>query len=300
MSSKNIGKGLQNETKTREQAKPAFWVIRDASNDPNAAQNIEPVLSWHDCVWCRAGWIYRDYDDAIHHVKMKHFGAPSSTGKEPEISAHTLVCWLRNDHQYRTDQRLELYISYLSPALRHIRTILANAKYIREGTMSIQAPYTTRYMLPSSLVGSLKCTIMLLLLIARSVVIVSRYCNNFEGNQGKIEKEDEALIRLKYARNDLEAAGVVAVESIDRAKRDIMLMTYTDVNTGVVSYDAVGPEYILLTAMTNLFNRPLHGEEQVDKVYSSFVRKVVRTRSSIMSPLFYNVSPKSLTLTTVP
>ena len=108
----------------------------------------------------------------------------SRTGKDPEISADMLANWVRSDHQYCVDQRLELFTTYLNLSLGRMRTVLARAKYIREGVINTQAPQTTRYMLPSSLVSSLECVVMLLLFTARSFEIVNRYCNDFMKNQG--------------------------------------------------------------------------------------------------------------------
>lgn len=52
-------------------------------------------------------------------------------------------------------------------------------------------------------------------------------------------------------------------------------MSYTDADTGVVSYDAVGAEYIILAVIGNLFSKLPHEKEEIEKVYASFVRKVV-------------------------
>jgi hypothetical protein len=268
--------GLEKEKEMREATEPAFWVVRDVSQDSAASKPIKSILSWKDCEKCRFGHIYRYHEQAVLHVRQNHFGESGSIRRiERRISEGTLANWLRNEHQYRTDQRLGLYKTYLELTLGHIVAILEKARYIREGVLNVQSPQTIRYLLPSSLVSSFECAIMLLLYTARSFEAVHRYSNHFEENQESEKKDREGLAQLKGVRNDLEAAGRVAMESMEKAKRDIMLMIFTDVDTAVVSYDAVGPEYILLSVMDNLFDRPLHGTEQVDKVYASFVRKVV-------------------------
>lgn len=236
----------------------------------------EPLLTWQDCDRCRFGHVYREYKDAIRHVRIIHFGEVGNTERGARVSLGTLASWLRDEHQYRTDQRLELYTTYIEIALRHMIVILQKAKYIREGVIDVQVPDKARYMLPSSLVAALECVVILLLYTARSFAVAHRYCNRFEEIQLSEEKETHGLAQLKSIRTDLEAAANVAKESMEKAKRDIMLMTFTDVDTGTVSYEAVGAEYILLTVMENLFNRPLHGTEQTDQVYASFVRKAVR------------------------
>jgi len=162
-------------------------------------------------------------------------------------------------------------------------SILEKTKYVREGGINAQAPQTARYVLPSSLVSSLECTIMLIIYTARSFEIVHRYCNHFQEYQESKEMEKIYLINLGRIKNDLEAAGSVAIESMERAERDIMLMTFTDVHTATVSYDAVGAEYILMAVMENMFNRPLHGTEKIDEVYTSFIRTLVRV-------LFHTIS----------
>ena len=260
----------------QEAAKPAFWVVRDISQDSTAPKPMEHTLRWQDCENCRRGHIYREYRHAVRHLRQCHFRELGSTeGRRQQISEETLANWLRNEHQFRTDQRLGLYTTYLELSLDHMGTILENARYIREGVVNVQSPRTVRYLLPISLVSSLECAIMLILYTARSIEAVYRYCNHFEENLETKEKNERGLAQLKAIRNDLKAAGSVATESMEKAKRDIMLMTFTDVDTDVVSYDAVGAEYILLSVMDNLFNRPLQGTERVDQVYESFTRKAV-------------------------
>lgn len=246
----------------------------------------QPLLSWKECKRCQSGHVYRDYNDAVQHVQAEHFGDSLKTGKfgsKPGITKETLARWLRNDHEYRTDQRLELYTTYIKLSLGHMRSILEKAKYLREGVINAQAPQTARYMLPSSLVSSLECTIMLIIYTARSFEIVHRYCNHFQEYQESKAMKETYLIQLERIKNDLEAAGRVATESMEKAKRDIMLMTFTDVHTATVSYDAVGAEYILMAVMENMSGRPLHGTEKIDEVYASFIRKLVRV-------LFHTIS----------
>lgn len=183
--------------------------------------------------------------------------------------------WIRDEKQHRIDQRLELYIRYIRSALEHMRSTFEKAKYIRAGVAQNRDSKPSRYMLPSSLVKSLEHTVMLLIYTARSFEIINRYCKHFEDHIASKEQEEIDNKQLSDVMEELDDVGCTAAIFIEKAQQDIMLMAHTDVDTGVVSYDAVGPEYILATLISNLANRPLDGKEKIDQIYASFSRRLV-------------------------
>ena len=74
---------------------------------------------------------------------------------------------------------------------------------------------------------------------------------------------------------DIIHFGNLTREYMRKAEQDVMLGTYTNVDTETVSYDNVGPEYVLATIMTSLFNEPLYQDEPIDSVYAGFYRTLV-------------------------
>jgi hypothetical protein len=218
--------------------------------------------------------MYRSSEEGSHHVRTVHFGS-SGHGKEAAPTTGTIDHWLRNDRQYRIDQRLDLYTRYITIALGHMRTVHTKAKAIREGVAVDEDSKSEKYRLPNSLVKALESTIMLMVYTSRAFTIINRYCSHFEQHRDSKEKEMEERDDLSEARDEADEAGCAAVLAMEKAEQDIMLMAHTDVDTGTVSYDAVGPEYILSTVMANLFNRPLYGKDHIDLVYAGFYRKLV-------------------------
>lgn len=241
--------------------------------DPS--NRLKPLVPWRHCRSCEQGHIYRSIDEGIQHLQHVHFSSKKEKKKEAVPKACALEHWLRDDQQYRSDQRLDLYKRYLHIALTHLKAMVVKAEYIRDGVADSSNSKAPKYMLPQSLVKSLESAVMMLIWTSQSLTAVNRYCNHFEEHRDsqKRKREDEA--RLEDARDQLDRTGVQSMLCLEKAEQDIMLMAYTDTNAGIVSYDSVGPEYILATVMTSLFNRPLYKDDEIDKVFSSFYRKLV-------------------------
>ncbi|KAF2807153.1 uncharacterized protein BDZ99DRAFT_465084 [Mytilinidion resinicola] len=94
---------------------------------------------------------------------------------------------------------------------------------------------------------------------------------HFVDAASKIKKDQDLL---DTTGKDLLNIGNDVKEFMNKAEQDVMLMAYTDIDTESVSYDSVGPEYILATIMTSLYNRPLHKDEPIDLVYAGFYRRL--------------------------
>jgi hypothetical protein len=131
-------------------------------------------------------------------------------------------------------------------------------------------------MLPKSLVNAFENAVLLLTCAAKSFPVINRCSdpmNQYSINSDSNTKKDREF--LETTSIDLAYIGNRAKEYMNKAEQDVMLMAYTDIDTETVSYDSVGPEYILATIMTSLFNRPLHADEPIDLVYAGFYRRLV-------------------------
>lgn len=130
-------------------------------------------------------------------------------------------------------------------------------------------------MLPQSLVKSFEKTVMLLIHTGRAFELINRYCKHLQPDVVSKKKDKNDHEHLVSALIDLEEVGSFATVYMDRAEQEIMLMAHTNIDTGIVSYDSVGPEYILATMFANMCKMPLHNGSTIEDVYSSFARKMV-------------------------
>ncbi|KAF2110793.1 hypothetical protein BDV96DRAFT_583722 [Lophiotrema nucula] len=270
-----IREGLLKDGEAKTGEGSTFWVTRDISGSQSEG-SLAAALSWSECGLCLTGHVYRKYDEALHHVTNVHYKLhkAKSKAKANHTSSDIFAQWLRNDTQYRIDQRLELCIQYLHIATGHLRTALVKAKHIREGVALPSGGSGEDYLLPPSLITALERVIMLLIHTSRAFVVINRYCGRFEEHCASKESQEADYASLTETRDELTAAGEATSRWLDKAHEDVMLVAHTDSDVQVVSYEAVGVEYILASLMGNLYNKPVCTSGQVHEVYSVLTRKL--------------------------
>ena len=265
------------ESSRRKQA--LFWTVRDVSNDERTASHTPANRSWADCPTCKSKYVYMSSEAAFQHVRDLHFGASShGYGKNPVVTDETLHSWVRSNRQHHMDRLLEMYTRPLDLASGYMRRVFAKAQSIRAGVANDRDSKSPQYMLPSSLVKSLESIVTLLVYTAHSFAVISKYRRDFDQFTAPKAKLADGLGQLVNINDEIDDIGRTAVLFMEKAEQDIMLMAHTDVDTGTISYDAVGPEYILATIMSNLSCRPLDGAEQIDQVYDTMYWNLVRSR----------------------
>jgi hypothetical protein len=155
-----------------------------------------------------------------------------------------------------------------------------SAKAKRDGVASDHTSMASDMMLPQSLVSAFESAVLLLACTARSFSVINRCSDPMKqqllARAPKARKDRELLESIGRA---LHQIGHNSRAFISKAEQDIMLMAHTDVDTETVSYESVGPEYILATIMTGLFNRAVRKDESVDSMYGAFYRKLVSINS---------------------
>jgi hypothetical protein len=253
-----------------------FWVVRDASSDAACADNLKPSTSWDECKPCTVGAIYQTRDEAVYHVQSRHFRSRNARAKDRVLDDEFLARWVRDDQQYRQDQRLGLYASYMDIALSHLRKCHSRALLLREGVAKSDKASSQRYKLPSALLKAFENVVMLMMYTALSFQLVDSFCKRLEEHLESKDKETHHRLLLEDARDNLDVTGTAALLLMSKAEQDLMLMAYTEYDEGTVSYDAVGPEYVLATVMANLVEHPLHDGESIEQIHSSYYEKLVR------------------------
>lgn len=215
---------------------------------------------------------YRTQGDAIQHLRQEHFNENSHNGEPHE---ETLALWIRNEDQWWAQRRLELFIRHMDLILEPLKKIHRKGRGIWDGVASGKHSMASGFSLPNPLVMAFQTTVSLLVYAAKSFsdiqhIPASKIHQNFTG--ATYLKADMFFLNNTQATSYL---GGVAKVFMNQAEQDVMLMAYTGTNTDTFSYDSVGPEYILATIMTELFNGPLHADQSVDLVYVGFYRKLV-------------------------
>jgi hypothetical protein len=218
---------------------------------------------------------YKSHLEAVRHINRYHFCASLDGGNATDLKV--LEVWLRDSKQSCIDHRLEMYLHYLGLVLDPLKEIYSRGRNIWDGVASGQGSMSSQVMLPKSLVEAFEHTILLLVYAARSFFIIDRYSSlmtqRSKESEFKIEKD---LNLLKIIDKRMSSLANRAKECMHKAEQDIIILAYTDTGaTETISYDSVGPEYLLATIVANLLNRPLYQGEQIDMVYAGFYRRLV-------------------------
>lgn len=252
-------------------------MIRDISDEETLLKNYSiPVPSQRiaSCPSCSNGTKYYTFDDGIVHLREAHFrGTEEDAYSMDEPPLNTLTNWLRNNQQLRYDQQFDQVLLQLGILAEHLRALRVNSQQIREGIASNESLVSSRYKLPSSLVKSFEQIIALLLWSARSITLIEKHFrdwNYIAPNSQNYESEN-----VRAASNRLDALGTEAQASMERAEEDFILMSRTENDVETVSYIAVGPEFILASAISNLCKRPIHQGLDVAELYQTFGRNLV-------------------------
>ncbi|KAF1951107.1 hypothetical protein CC80DRAFT_597741 [Byssothecium circinans] len=266
---------IQDEAFALRYKDPEWWMIKDPSPLGILSNQKKPRVSWKDCELCRNSTRYLTVRDAAWHVQSYHYDRPKDGEDGPDI--HALVIWLRNDIQYYADTRIELYTNYLDHMLEPLEEVYKKGRGIWDGVASDNSSMPSGFMLPKSLVNAFENAVLLLVCAAKAFPLLSRCSDPMnkdlpDGNPAA-KKERELLATTG---KDIIHFGNRTKECMNKAEHDIMLGAYTDIDTETVSYDTVGPEYILATIMTTLVNKPLHADDPIDLVYASFYRRLHR------------------------
>jgi hypothetical protein len=275
---KDIQIGLRDDPEALRYKDPEWWVVRDISGHSMLSNQRKPIISFKECEDCKSLKQYNTLQEGVNHVRGKHF--QWSTKSSFESDSNSLAFWLRSDKQYYRDHRLDLYTFYLELLLDPISVVLGKSKEIWDGVASDHTSMASDMMLPRSLVSAFESAVLLLACTARSFSVINRCSDPMKqqllARAPKARKDRELLESIGRA---LHQIGHNSRAFISKAEQDIMLMAHTDVDTDTVSYESVGPEYILATIMTGLFTRAVRKDESIDSMYGVFYRKLVSINS---------------------
>lgn len=269
--------------------------MRDASSDAACTPALQLSFSFADCKQCTTGTLYATRQAAIQHVQSKHYRSRDERAKSKALDDQLLARWVRDDNQYRHDQRLELYANYIDIAHEHVRKAGHSAGLLREGVVQSDKASSHRYKLPMALLKALEHVVMLMMYAAVAFHLVDSYCTRLEQLANK-DKQTHHRLLLEDARDNLDVTGGATLLLMAKAEQDLMLMAHTDYDEGIVSYEAVGPEHVLATVMANLISHPLHNGQSIEKIYTSYYEKLVRPAQHLHTSHFCPFQLRSQTI----
>ncbi|CAG8902282.1 unnamed protein product [Penicillium egyptiacum] len=218
-----------------------------------------------DCQKCNISRQYSTRSDALDHL----FTHLSAAFPEDRSVSSSLSRWVMNFEEYltytcRRDDRM---------ILRELEDFLANlemmAAQIQHGVSANGEFDRETYRIPSSLVDAFQDLLMMVVTSAHLVKACHKKRETYTGSDP---------LQTFLMPSDLDGvtdAGTESEMSMESAMRDIVLMTYTDELSDVVTYEAVGPGLVLALIMGDVRCRDSQSNPvNLLEIYREYVRNL--------------------------
>lgn len=218
-----------------------------------------------ECEKCAASHQYSTRSDALDHF-LTHV---SMVFPEQRSLSSSQSQWVMDFEDYLThicrgDDRV--IITDLKDFLRSLETMAAQ---IQHGVSANGEFDRNTYFIPKNLVGAFQD---LLMLVVTSAHLVKTYHKRRETYTGS----DPLPTFSMPSDLDVTDVGVEAEMSMEKAIRDIVMMTYTDEVSDVVTYEAVGPALVLAIIMGDIRCRDSQSNQvKLIEIYREHVRHLV-------------------------
>ncbi|KAJ5504765.1 hypothetical protein N7463_007639 [Penicillium fimorum] len=245
-----------------------FFIANIGSTDYADIQDDEDLdvltLSVEDCSKCNASRQYSTRSDAIDHL-FTHVSV--AFPKQHSVNS-SQSRWVMDFGEYMTyicrkDDRV--IIGELQDFLTSLERMAAQ---IQHGVSSANGEFDRdTYRIPSSLVDAFQDILMMVVTSAHLVK------NSHKKRESYTGPDPVSTFLVSSEVDGVTDAGTEAEMSMESAIRDIILMTYTDELSDVVTYEAAGPGLVLALIMGDVRCRDSQSNPvNLLEVYRDYVR----------------------------
>lgn len=217
--------------------------------DPDYAlhRNIKPPrLEFSSCDECSNTHIYRFETEALEHLRQVHFRPENESSDTP--STAELKHWIKRVYRLNIERQAEEQLRVLTRCCQHLFNLQTASREIRDGVSTDDKAHQARYRLPKALVESFQRLVMLLIYAFHVLELISKNCDRSASSPWEYEDD----LEYTTAYDHMVFIGMGAEVNMERGKLDLLQMIRLEDYTQSVSYEAVGPEYILSMVMQNL------------------------------------------------
>jgi hypothetical protein len=221
-----------------------------------------PNKSFKSCSQCLDGQRYSSVSEAREHLRLVHFGGLSVTDE-------FLGLWIVfGDHlwDYQIFSDTHTLLTRLSS---HIDACLGPAKEITAGVSGVDGFDQDLYRVPASLVEAFQSLLVLIAYIGRTCAMIRR-SRKGKGGYGTLTLIDDAQTM------HIQILGYGAEGLFEAGKNDLMLMSHAGEYSRAVSYESVGPEYVIGLLIESLAARTNRRDAlNLGALYSEFALHLV-------------------------
>ena len=243
------------------------WLIVDiAESEYLEKHHLQPLSKpLKSCSKCGEKFSYKNDIDASDHLLQDHF--PSD--KQPTRA--TAMLWVKKFEPLQDRRRCEEHMDILRPLCTRLSEKLESVQEILDGVCATGAAHDPRYRLPKALVVAFRKLILLLVCASGTL----RYITETE-NWGVPDWTifDDGILYNGIKKISALSNGVD--RAVEQGKFDLtMMLRAQDYTESIKRYEAVGPYYILIMALSNV----QFGVECGDlvEVYTEYIGRLVST-----------------------
>lgn len=203
------------------------------------------------CDECDRSREYSKKSDAWDHLFKRHFSVSSE--ERAVISSRSQ--WVMNREQYLTFVYRRDGQKMLDELKDYISNLEKMASQIQHGVSVNGKLDRDTYRIPSSLVDAFQSFVMMVVTGAHAVKTSYQLRKKYAESDPHLPStflEPHVSYSVANFANEAEVA-------LETAIRDIILMTFTNEKSDVVSYEAMGPSLVIALIMGDIRSRDSHG-----------------------------------------
>ncbi|KAH8802972.1 hypothetical protein F5884DRAFT_903578 [Xylogone sp. PMI_703] len=183
---------------------------------------------------------------AFEHLRQVHFKSENGAFETPSTSE--LERLVKRVDRRSVERRAEEQLRVLKRCCQHLLNLQMESREIRDGVSTDDKVHQARYRLPKALVTSFQRLVMLLIYTAHVLDVIVKNSEGWLSTHWESENDHEYM----KAYDHMIFLGSGAEVNMEQGKLDLLQMIRLQDYTKSVSYEAVGPEYILSMVMHNL------------------------------------------------
>lgn len=231
----------------------AFYVV-DIRGEQHADLRDETDLAlltkdFTDCDDCDRAREYSKKSDAWDHLFKHHLNASS----EQRILVSSRSKWVMDHGEYLTFICRQDGQEVLSKLESYTSSLEEMAFQIQHGVSENGKLDRDTYRIPSSLVDTFQNFVMMVVTSAHAVK------SSYQIREKKMHSGQVSTFLTPSVTDKVESFAMEAEVAMETAIRDVILMTFTNEESDVVTYEAVSPSMVIALVMGDIICRDSQG-----------------------------------------
>ncbi|CAM1505780.1 Fc.00g114170.m01.CDS01 [Cosmosporella sp. VM-42] len=232
--------------------------IQSSLKETQPPERVPPNRAWDSCPDCRSGKRYATPTEALEHLHKAHFDCPCTTERPYDDACYVWVCRFSIDEKNKQPRYLgisdsvEDFIETLTPIRNFVDELHLLVASVWDN--GVHDRKVSQPLLPRNLVMAFEKIVSLYVMRSRYLSLKNRlYAMALNpGPSGQLSTLRENIETLQKWEESVKDN---ALELLDSAKKDIILLGTTSRNVNSLGVESVGAEFLALTLIANMQNQ---------------------------------------------